>query len=106
MSDAHPDTMVGAMAQLRDLGFDRDLDVRDEQLMMRTDDDFVPFGGTHVDHVYRFEGDTNPADESIVLGISGGPDGAKGVLVSTYGPESEDGHDVVLASLDLGDRWR
>ena len=105
MRDVDPETMVEAITHLREVGFDRDLDVRDERLMMRDGSDFVPFEGTHVEHVFRFEGETNPSDESIVLGIAGGPDGAKGVLVSTYGPESEDGHDVVLRTLDLGDRW-
>lgn len=106
MDDTDPETMVQAIAHLKELGYDHDLDIRDAKLMMRSDDGYVPFAGTEVDHVYRFEGETNPSDESIVLGISGGDDGARGVLVSSYGPDAAEGHDIVLGELDLGDRWR
>ncbi len=105
MSPTDPETVIDAIAALRERGFDADLDVVGESLIRRTPDGTEPFAGTHVDHVFRFEGDSNPSDESIVIGISGGADGRKGVLVSTYGPDVDRGHEIVLGSLDLGGRW-
>ena len=42
-----------------------------------------------VQHVYRFEGPSDPGDESIVIGVEhpGRPGGA--VLVSAFGPDAE-----------------
>ena len=37
---------------------------------------------------YRFEGDSNPSDESIVYGIESA-NGLKGILVSGYGISAE-----------------
>lgn len=37
-----------------------------------------------VDEFYRFEGDSNPSDNSIVYAISSN-DGVKGVLIDAYG---------------------
>lgn len=100
-----PETMVGALAWLRAQGYDHELDVRDGRLAIRTDDGFEAYDGRAVDHAFRFEGDSDPADMSIVLGISGGTHGARGVFVSSYGPEANRDHDAVLRSLDVGDRW-
>jgi hypothetical protein len=40
-----------------------------------------------VDAMERTEGDSNPEEEAIVLAVSDGPCGHKGVLVSGFGPE-------------------
>lgn len=34
---------------------------------------------------YRFEGESDPGDNSILYAISAGPDGLKGLLVDAYG---------------------
>ena len=38
-----------------------------------------------VRHTFRFEGDTDPGDEAIVLGLECPACGARGVVVSAYG---------------------
>jgi hypothetical protein len=40
---------------------------------------------------YRFEGNTDPADEAIVLGLACPQCGVRGVLVSAYGPDADAG---------------
>ena len=41
-----------------------------------------------IDEVYRFEGMTNPADNSVVYAISSEKLGVKGVLVDAYGADA------------------
>lgn len=53
-----------------------------------------------VREVYRFEGDSDPADESIVLGIES-IDGKKGILVNGYGYSSEPMTDEMMQKLRM-----
>jgi len=41
-----------------------------------------------VRHTFRFEGDTDPGDEAIVLGIECPACGMRGTVVSAYGPDA------------------
>ena len=42
-----------------------------------------------VTHTYRFEGESDPEDEAIVLGIECPACGIRGIVVSAYGPEAD-----------------
>ena len=42
-----------------------------------------------LDDTYRFEGDSDPGDESIVIGVRCPVCGAMGIVVSAYGPPAE-----------------
>ena len=42
----------------------------------------------HIDEFHRFEGDTNPEDQSIIYAISSATHGVKGQLISAYGPDA------------------
>ena len=51
-----------------------------------------------VDYQFRFEGDSDPGDEAIVLGIScAGVQ--RGVLVSGFGPSADPEHAAILRAL-------
>ncbi len=41
-----------------------------------------------VQHTFRFEGDTDPGDEAIVLGVECPRCKMRGIIVSSYGPEA------------------
>ncbi|MGZ4795901.1 MAG: hypothetical protein ACXVK4_07475 [Acidimicrobiia bacterium] len=41
-----------------------------------------------VRHTYRFEGETDPGDEAIVLGVECPECHVRGVVVSAYGPDA------------------
>ena len=41
-----------------------------------------------VRHTFRFEGDTDPGDEAIVLGVECPACGVRGIIVSAFGPEA------------------
>jgi hypothetical protein len=54
---------------------------------------------TQVDHVFRFEGQSDPDDEMIVMGLSCPACGRRGVLVSAYGPGADPEHAEALRTL-------
>lgn len=54
-----------------------------------------------IDEVHRFEGDTDPADETIVYAISSLHDSAKGVLVNAYGMYSSTFSNELIAKLKV-----
>lgn len=42
-----------------------------------------------IERVYRFEGDSDPADEAIVIGVRCAECGSRGVVVSAFGPDAD-----------------
>jgi len=62
-----------------------DFNIHDEQLadMVLSPDDF------EIDKFFRFEGETNPEDQSILYAISSPKFGTKGLLVNGYGISSD-----------------
>ena len=53
-----------------------------------------------VDEFYRFEGMSNPDDNSIVMAISS-DEGVKGTLVDAYGVYSENLNDAMVRKLSI-----
>lgn len=53
-----------------------------------------------IKEVYRFEGDSDPGDEAIVLGIES-TNGLKGILVNGYGYSSEPMGDEIERKLKM-----
>ncbi len=54
-----------------------------------------------IDKVFRFEGDTDPGDESILYAISSPTFNVKGLLVNAYGPYSDPISDKIMARLSV-----
>jgi hypothetical protein len=77
------------MAMLERDGYDSDFTLIEGAIHCPT------CGGSHpstelvVRHTFRFEGDTDPGDEAIVLGVECPATGAKGIIVSAYGPDAD-----------------
>lgn len=80
------DTVSGAVQGLKKRGYTMDFNLSDNCLICHEDkfnvDDF------EIVEVYRFEGDSDPADEAVVYAIESNK-GQKGVLVNGYGPTSD-----------------
>ena len=81
------ETVTEAVNGLRKRGYTMDFNLGDNCLICH-DEKFNPEDFEIVE-VYRFEGNTDPADEAVVYGIESNK-GQKGVLVNGYGPASED----------------
>ena len=76
--------MVEALDDLRNRGFVLDFNLRENgvectrlQLQLHPEE-------FEIVEMYRFEGDTNPDDSSVIYAIDG-KDGHKGVLMDAYG---------------------
>lgn len=53
-----------------------------------------------VRHTFRFEGDTDPGDEAIVLGVECPVCEIRGIVVSAYGPDASPEFIALLRHLD------
>lgn len=77
---------VQAINDLKERGYTTDFNLR-ENCIVCNDQQFNP-DEFEIKEVYRFEGNSDPADEAIVLGIESAG-GTRGVLVNGYGYSSE-----------------
>ena len=80
------DTVSDAVNGLKKRGYTMDFNL-DENCIVCHEDKFNPEDFEIVE-VYRFEGNSDPADEAIVYAIESNK-GHKGVLINGYGPSSE-----------------
>ncbi|MGO1244298.1 MAG: hypothetical protein ACTJHT_12235 [Sphingobacterium sp.] len=64
-----------ALEKLKEMGYTTDYNIAFDEISVDADD-------YQVDHLYRYEGDSNPDDESTVYGISNPTNGKKGVFVA------------------------
>ena len=76
------DTVTEAVSGLKQRGYNKDFSLR-ENCIICDEIKYHPEDFEIVE-VYRFEGDTDPADEAIVYAIES-KTGDKGILVSGYG---------------------
>lgn len=80
------DTVSEAVNDLKARGYDLDFNL-EENCIICHKEKFDP-ADFEIEEVYRFEGDSDPADEAIVYAIMSNT-GLKGVLVNGYGVSSE-----------------
>jgi len=80
------DTVTDAVNGLKKRGYVTDFNLG-ENCIICHDDKFDPRDFEIVE-VYRFEGNSDPADEAVVYAVES-IRGHKGVLVNGYGPSSE-----------------
>lgn len=81
------DTLVEAINGLKKEGYTVDFNLRENCIVCNEleifHDEFI------IDKFFRFEGDTDPADESILYAISSEKHDLKGILVNGYGISSD-----------------
>ncbi len=91
-------TVTSQLEALRQAGFDADFDVMGTELVVRGMGPVDP-RGVHIDAQFRFEGASDPDDESLVMGVHDPASGVKGVLVSAYGPSASRAEAEILSVL-------
>ena len=85
-----------ALAELKELGYTIDYNVEKEQIKRDT-------SNFDITYIYRYEGDSNPDDESIVYGIKT-ESGEKGVFVAGFSPNSESDAAQVLRAISIKEK--
>lgn len=92
----HYGTVTEALNEFKRQGFTEDFNIDGEYLVAIEErihhDDF------EIVDVYRYEGNTDPADEASVYAIQS-KNGIKGVLVTGYGPNADPISDKILKKL-------
>ncbi|MVM39418.1 phosphoribosylpyrophosphate synthetase [Spirosoma sp. HMF3257] len=82
------DTLTEALDDLRKQGFTQDYNLKSDHLHCQPDDIVLRPADFDIVDVYRFEGMTDPGDESVLYAIEA-KNGNKGVLLDAYGAYSE-----------------
>ncbi len=92
------DTVSQAISDLRLRGYTRDFNL-EENCIVCHDEKFDP-ADFEIMEIYRFEGDTDPADEAVVFAIESRT-GLKGILVNAFGVYSEPMSDEMIKKLSF-----
>jgi hypothetical protein len=87
----HYTTVLEALDDLKEKGFTHDFNLQQEAIKANPH-------AYSVEHVYRYEGDTDPSEESVVYGITSNS-GEKGVFVSGFSANSDNEAAQVLEKL-------
>lgn len=67
-------SVAAALEELKSMGYSSDFNIDFDELLSRAEE-YV------IDYLYRYEGNTNPSDESTVYGLRNQTTGTKGVFV-------------------------
>ena len=89
----HYTTVLEALEDLKGKGFSHDFNLHCEVIIANPEN-------YAVEHVYRYEGDSDPDEESIVYGIIT-ISGEKGVFVSGFSANSDNEAARILEKLSL-----
>ncbi len=79
------DTLSMATDGLRKRGYTTDFNLAFDKLICSKTETCLNPGEFEITEVYRFEGETNPSDESIVFAVESKDGQMKGVFVNGYG---------------------
>lgn len=82
------ESLIDALSDLKKRGYEADFATQTVCLYCGDLDMRLNPEEFHVEEVYRFEGDSNPDDNSVLYAISSSH-GVKGTLVDSYGVYSE-----------------
>ena len=80
------ETVTEALQRLTAAGYTDDYRAATHGLRSRSDGTVHPPDFFRVDEVVRFEGDSDPSDESAVFALTSDADGTKATYTVAYGP--------------------
>ncbi|QYJ67911.1 hypothetical protein [Flavobacterium litorale] len=92
----HYATVSKALAELTKKGYTTDFNLREDHVAKNCEQ-FT------IEEVYRYEGETDPADEATVYGIQS-EEGEKGVFVASHGAYTENSAATMLHNMTLANR--
>ncbi|MCO6149484.1 hypothetical protein [Flavobacterium sp. NRK1] len=92
----HYATVSKALQELSDKGFTTDFNLEEDRIKNHCED-------FEIEHIYRYEGESDPGDEATVYGIKA-KTGEKGVYVVSPGAYSENSAAKVLLDMSIKGR--
>jgi hypothetical protein len=84
-----PNTVTEAVEFLRGAGYVDDVELDSGNLSCARTQMTYALDNVIVDHTFRFEGDSDPGDEAIVLGLRYPGTDVRATLVSAFGPYAD-----------------
>jgi len=95
------ETVTEALSDLKQQGFTTDFNLAFDTIKCSSTGKCLRPDEFEIVSFYRFEGNTNPADEEIVYAIASKDGSMKGVLVSAFGTYSEAVDDALIRKLQM-----
>ena len=95
------ETLSGQINILRTAGYTEDFNLKEDCIECRNGQYKLLHNQFTVDEVFRFEGDSDPADEAILYAISSEHFPVKGILVNGYGIYSDKITDELVKKLNM-----
>lgn len=95
------ETLSEALNDLRKRGFAYDFNFDSDCLFCAENKTRIKPEDFKIVEYYRFEGNSDPSDNSIVYGISSDKHNIKGVLVNAYGIYTENATDDLLSKFEI-----
>ena len=93
-------TLSETINGLKEEGYTLDFNIRENCLVCQENNTSLSTDEFEIDKVYRFEGESNPDDESILYAISSLNFNVKGLLVNGYGISSDNVTAALVAKLN------
>lgn len=89
MTNPTPLTVTEAVAFLHEQGYTDEIELKGANFMCERTSHSNDLANAIVDHTFRFEGDSDPGDEAIVLGLRYPDTDIRATLVSAYGRDAD-----------------
>lgn len=93
----HYTNLIDAIKGLRNEGYTEDFNIKFN--VLECGDYCLRCDEFEIDKSYRFDNDTDPADQSVIYAISSSDNKIKGILINSYGLYSEDITDEMIEKL-------
>lgn len=93
------DTLSQAVNDLLARGYTDELTLHHECVICNSNNTSLHPDEFAIDEFHRFEGESNPSDESIVYAISSAKHHVKGILVNAFGPKASSLNQAMVAKL-------
>lgn len=94
-------TLSQTINELVKLGYTHDFNIKEECLICHKTNTVLMPEDFQIDHVYRFDGDSDPQYQSILYAISSDKYDLKGTLVDGYGTSYDDESSKLVAKLKI-----
>lgn len=93
-------TVTEIIQRLRDRHYIHDFEVSQGRVVSKeTNEDFHP-QDLLIERVYRFEGDSNPDDMSVIYGVTA-PSGTMGIIMDAYGTYADPAISKVIKQIPV-----